>query len=91
MSGLVIATPKSSREVNFIQSRFSSFDPAFKNPTARLLFRKISKALNNKISQLAAFKLKVQQLTAALKKARPKKRRKVITDFNKEFIRLKRI
>ena len=51
----------------------------------------MGKTLNDKISQLVASKLKVQQLTAALKKARPKKRKKVKANFNEEFIRLKRI
>ena len=91
MSGIVITTPRSSREVYSVKSQLTSFNPAFKSPTCRLLFRKIGKALDDRISQLATAELKVQQLTAALERARPKKRRKVIADPNEEFVRLKRV
>lgn len=83
--------PRSSPEISQLQSRFTSFNLAFRNPTSRLLFRKMGKALDDRINQLAATELKVQKLTAALERAYPKKRRKVVADPNEKLVRLRHI
>ena len=64
-------------------------DSAFGKLTARLLFRKIGRALDETSSKLTAAENHNSQLTSALERACPKKRKKVEADPNQEFIRLK--
>lgn len=51
----------------------------------------MGRALDDGIDQLAAAEVKTQQLTAALERAQPKKRKMVVADPNEELVRLKRI
>ena len=64
-------------------------DSAFGKPTARLLFRKIGRALDETSSKLTAAENHNSQLMLTLKRACPKKRTKMETNPNQEFIRLK--
>ena len=91
MAGLSVFTPSPSRKVHLIELRFTSFDPLFKSPTSRLLFRKLGKALDDRISSITAAELKVQQLIAALERAHLEKRRKVVPDLNEVFVAFKRV
>lgn len=84
-----VRTPKSSKDVDRIREILANIDPAFGNPTTRLLFRKVGKALDNSNVQLTAAENHNNQLTAALEKAGSKKRKKVEPDPNQEFVRLK--
>ncbi|RYP65656.1 hypothetical protein DL771_008208 [Monosporascus sp. 5C6A] len=88
MAALGIKTPKSSRDLARIEKSLVGINPTFGNPTARLLFRKLSKALDEKTSKLSAVEVHNSQLTAALKKAKPKKRRKVQPEPNEEFVKM---
>ncbi|RYP70924.1 hypothetical protein DL771_005174 [Monosporascus sp. 5C6A] len=84
-------TPKSSRDLKDLETALIKVDPAFGKPTARLLFRKMRKALDVSSSELTALEHHNSQLTPALEKARPKKLRKVEADPNQEFVRLKNV
>ncbi|RYP56943.1 hypothetical protein DL771_011516 [Monosporascus sp. 5C6A] len=84
-------TPKSSKDLKNLETALIKVDPAFGKPTARLLFRKMRKALDVSNSELTALENHNSQLTSALEKARPKKLRKVEADPNQEFVRLKNV
>ncbi|RYP03578.1 hypothetical protein DL765_010455 [Monosporascus sp. GIB2] len=84
-------TPKSSRDIRILKKALIKVDPAFGKATARLLFRKVGKALDASNSELTALENHNSQLTSALEKARPRKLRKVETDPNQEFVRLKNV
>ena len=84
-----VRTPKSSKDVNKLQEILTSIDPSFRNPTARLLFKKMGKALDESNIKLTATENHNNQLTAALERTGSKKRRKVEPDPNQEFVQLK--
>ena len=84
-----VNTPKSSKDVDKLREILTRIDPAFKNPTTRLLFRKVGKALDDSNNKLTAAENHNNQLTSALEKATSKKRRKVEPDPNHEFVKLK--
>ncbi|RYP03077.1 hypothetical protein DL765_010610 [Monosporascus sp. GIB2] len=84
-------TPKSSRDLKVFEKALIKADPAFGKATARLLFRKVGKALDLCNSELTALENHNSQLASALEKARPKKLRKVEADPNQEFVRLKNV
>lgn len=89
MAGLSLKTPKSSMEVNDFQRQLVKIDPIFGNATARLLFRKLGKSLNEATFQYTTSEQQNEQLLAALEKAKPKKKKKVVPDPNSKFVRLK--
>ena len=84
-----VNTPKSSKDVDKLREILTRIDPAFKNPTTRLLFRKVGKALDDSNNKLTAAENHNNQLTSALEKATSKKRRKVEPDPNHVFVKLK--
>ncbi|RYP29618.1 hypothetical protein DL768_011211 [Monosporascus sp. mg162] len=87
-AALGVKTPKSSRDLARLEKSLVEVDPSYGNPTIRLLFRKFAKALNEKTNRLSAAEVHNSQLTAALKKAKPKKRRKVQPEPNENFVRM---
>ncbi|RYO93061.1 hypothetical protein DL762_001324 [Monosporascus cannonballus] len=88
MAALGIKTPKSSRELTRLEKSLVGVDPTYGNPTVRLLFRKFAKALDDKTAKLSAAEVHNSQLTAALEKAKPKKRGKVQSEPNKDFVKM---
>ncbi|KPA39283.1 transposase [Fusarium langsethiae] len=88
MSAVDVQTPKSSRDLVKLQRSLMAVDPAFGQSAARLLFRKVGKALDDNIVKLTAAEVQTDHLTNALEKARPQKRRRVIPDPNKDFVEL---
>lgn len=84
-----VNTPKSSKDIDKLREILTRIDPAFKNPTTRLLFRKVGKALDDSNNKLTAAENHNNQLTSALEKVTSKKRRKVEPDPNFEFVKLK--
>ncbi|RYO76737.1 hypothetical protein DL764_010281 [Monosporascus ibericus] len=84
-------TPKSSKDLKILEKALIKVDPAFGKATGRLLFRKVGKALDISNSELTALENHNNQLTSALEKAHPKKLKKVETDPNQEFVRLKNV
>ena len=59
--------------------------------TARVLFRKISKAVNQQDYLIIEHKHKIQQLEARVQQLEPRKRRKVRTSPNSKFVEIKDI
>ncbi|KAK2931908.1 hypothetical protein FoTM2_009426 [Fusarium oxysporum f. sp. vasinfectum] len=88
MSAVDVQTPKSSRDLVKLKRSLMAVDPAFGQSAARLLFRKVGKALDDNIVKLTAAEVQTDHLTNALEKARPQKRRRVIPDPNKDFVEL---
>ncbi|RYP57397.1 hypothetical protein DL771_011482 [Monosporascus sp. 5C6A] len=88
MAALGVKTPKSSRDLARIEKSLVEVDPTFGNPTARLLFRKLGKALDEKALKLSAAEVHNSQLTAALEKAKHKKRKKVQPEPNEDFVKM---
>ena len=56
-----------------------------------MLFRKLNKALNDRINQLTAAEFKAEQLIAALERVHLKKRKKVLPNPNKAFVQLQNV
>lgn len=81
-------TPKSSRDIVDLQRAFAKMDPTFGKPTARLMFRKLGKALDISTVKLTAVELENCQLTEAIKKSKEKKK-KVVPAPNEEFVQLR--
>ncbi|RYP34503.1 hypothetical protein DL766_002945 [Monosporascus sp. MC13-8B] len=88
MAALGVKTPKSSRELARLEKSLVGVDPTYGNPTVRLLFRKFAKALDDKTAKLSAAEVHNSQLTAALEKAKPKKRGKVQSEPNEDFVKM---
>ncbi|RYO82434.1 hypothetical protein DL762_006636 [Monosporascus cannonballus] len=63
-------------------------DPAYGNPTVRLLFRKFAKALDDKTAKLFATEVFNRQITAALKKAKLKKYGMMQPEPNEGFVKM---
>ena len=82
-------TPKSSRDIVDLQRAFAKMDPTFGKPTARLMFRKLGKALDISTVKLTAVELENCQLTEGIKKSKEKKKKKVVPAPNEEFVRLR--
>ncbi|RYP58830.1 hypothetical protein DL771_011106 [Monosporascus sp. 5C6A] len=77
-----------NRDVKVVEKALVEIDPVFGRPTARLLFRKIGKALDEKNNKLSATEVQNSQLTAAIDKAKPKKRKTVQPEPNEDFVRM---
>lgn len=89
IASITVNTPKSSKDVNKLREILTKVEPTFGNPTTRLLFRKVGKALDDSNNKLTAVENHNNQLISALEKAGSKKRRKVEPDPNHEFVKLK--
>lgn len=79
-------TSNSSREIRLLAKDFSGVNPALSKATGRLLFQKLSKALDTITAQVAAAEALADYLQASLDRAKPKKRRKVLPDPHKAFV-----
>ncbi|RYP71326.1 hypothetical protein DL771_004903 [Monosporascus sp. 5C6A] len=77
-----------NRNLVQIEKSLVGINPTFGNLTARLLFRKLGKALDEKSLKLSAAEVHNSQLAAALEKAKPKKRRKVQPEPNEAFVKM---
>jgi DDE superfamily endonuclease/helix-turn-helix, Psq domain/Tc5 transposase DNA-binding domain len=83
------STPRKSRELRDQIQIFTKLDT---DPsTNKLLFRKITKAFDEKDSLLAATERRVDQLERQLEAARPKKRKSVRTSPNSKFVSIEAI
>ncbi len=81
---VVITTPKRSAEIGPLLQRLTP--GAWKNRTARLLFQKLGKSIDNKNVDLASQEAQLQALKVYITEAKVKKRRKVErVDPNKKF------
>ena len=60
-------------------------------PTAKVLFRSVSKAVDQRDFVIAQHKRKIQRLKAKIQQLEPRKRRKVKTSPNSKFVRIKAI
>jgi hypothetical protein len=83
------STPRKSRELRDQIQIFTKLDADFS--TNRLIFRKITKAFDEKDSLLAASKRQVDQLEKQLEAVRPKKRKSVRTSPNSKFVDIEAI
>lgn len=84
-------TPKSSKDVIALQRKLLQGLPTPVRNGTRLYLQKLGKALDESLFAITAEQQRVSQLTAALKKAKPTKRKKVIPAPNADFVRLKDI
>lgn len=80
-----LTTPRSSRQVREIETALADGDSGFNNPTARQLFRKVRKGLDDLNVQVATLEQENARLKENLKELRPKKRKKVIPNPNGDF------
>ena len=78
------STPRKSRELRDQIQIFTKLDA--EPSTNKLLFRKITKAFDEKDSLLATAERRVDQLERQLEAVRPKKRKKVRTSPNSKFV-----
>ncbi len=77
--------PKKSAKIGPLLQRLAP--KVWKNRTARLLFQKLGKSIDNKNVNLANQEAQLQALKVHVNEAKVKKRRKVDrTDFNKKFV-----
>ena len=61
-------------------------EPAYGLATFRLLVRKLNKALNEATGQISSLTHKRDQLTAAIERQKPQKRRKVRATAQEQFV-----
>ncbi|KAH8655516.1 hypothetical protein BX600DRAFT_440035 [Xylariales sp. PMI_506] len=87
-SELVIVTPESSQDLFILERRLRKADPRFATSTARILFRKIGKALDNKVLQNSSMAAENDILKLQNKKRLNSKRKKVIPAPNEDFARI---
>ena len=79
-----MVTPKRSVEIGPLLRRLAP--KVWKNPTARLLFQKLGKSIDNKNVDLASQEAQLQALKVHVNEAKVKKRRKVErAEPNKKF------
>ena len=83
------STPRKSRELRDQIQIFTKLDA--EPSTNKLLFRKITKAFDEKDSLLATAERRVDQLERQLEAVRPKKRKKVRTSPNSKFVNIEAI
>ena len=83
------STPRKSRELRDQIQIFTKLDTD--SSTNKLLFRKITKAFDEKDSLLAATEQRVNQLEKQLEAAQPKKRKRVRTSPNSKFVNIEAI
>jgi hypothetical protein len=80
--------PKSSRDILKLAQQARDVDPIFGNPVARQFFRKIGKGPDQHIIQNATAETRSDSLQKALDIMKPKKRKRVVSASNKEFVRM---
>jgi hypothetical protein len=85
---LLIKTPKSSQNLLKLKQQLYGVNKLFATSTIRLLFRKISKALNIRNAKLAESRSQCATLTESLKRARPKKRKTIEIKVQNGFVQL---
>jgi DDE superfamily endonuclease/Tc5 transposase DNA-binding domain len=83
------STPRKSRDLRDQIQIFTKLDTDLS--TNKLLFRKITKAFDEKDSLLATAERRVDQLEKQLEAARPKKRMRVRTSPNSKFVNIEAI
>jgi 4-hydroxybenzoate polyprenyltransferase len=84
---------KTPRKVEDIRQQVYSISQLGKAdlPTTRVLFRKISKAVDHRDFVIAQHELRIKQLETRIQQLEPRKRRKVKTSPNSKFIDIKAI
>jgi len=90
MSLVAFTTPQKSKDIRDHARQITGFeiaDPA----TAKVLFRKVAKGLNDKDFVIAQHKRRIKQLEARVLQLEPRKRRKVVTSPNSRFADIKAI
>ena len=88
MTGLDIATPRSSRHINVIARELRSMDPAYRSPTFKTFQKKLGKALDEATVQISELREQRDQYAVALERQRSQKRRKVKETAQQGFIRV---
>ena len=90
MSLAAFTAPQKSKDIRDHARQITGFeiaDPA----TAKVLFRKVAKGLNDKDFVIAQHKRRIKQLEARVLQLEPRKRRKVVTSPNSRFADIKAI
>ena len=83
-------TPSKAKDIRqqvYSISQLGKADP----PTARVLFRKISKVVDQRDFVIAQHELRIKQLEARVQQLEPRKRRKVKTSPNFKFVGIEAI
>ena len=81
-------TPASSRDLIRLRGQLAIDDPSFNQPTHRLLFQKLGKALDSQSFTITAKDQELDRAYKAFVKAKPQKRRRVILAPNEDFVRM---
>ena len=89
-SAFKVPTPKKLEDVREQVYSISRLGKAA-TPTARVLFRKVSKAVDQRDFVIAQHERRIQQLEARVQQLEPRKRRKVRTSPNSKFVRIEAI
>jgi len=89
-SAFKVSTPKKLEDVREQVHMISQLGKA-SIPTARLLFRKVSKAVDQRDFVIAQHERRIQQLEARVQQLEPRKRRKVRTSPNSKFVGIEAI
>jgi hypothetical protein len=87
-SPTLVKTPKTSRDFIIAIKELRGIDPTFNNPTIRLLSRKFGKAFDEKIAETSAAKAREVALQHALERAKPRKRKRMLSAPNEDFVRM---
>jgi 4-hydroxybenzoate polyprenyltransferase len=89
-SFIVFKTPQKSEDIRDQARQITGLGTA--DPTtARVLFRKVAKSLDNKDYVIAQHELRIKQLEARVLQLEPRKRRKVVTSPNSKFVDIEAI
>jgi len=83
-------TPEKSQDIRDQARQFLAL-PDSGPSTCRVLFRKITKSLDNKDFTITSHQLRIQQLEARVEQLAPRKRRKVQTSPNSRFATIRAI
>jgi DDE superfamily endonuclease/Psq-like protein/Tc5 transposase-like DNA-binding protein len=89
-SAFQVSTPKKLEDIRDQVHQVSQLGKALA-PTARVLFRKVSKAVAQRDFQIAQQERKIQQLEARVLQLQPRKRMKVQTSPNSRFASIRAI
>jgi len=88
-SQVLWSTPRKSKELRDQIQIFTKLDTD--QSTSKLLFRKITKAFDEKASLLVTAERRAEQLESQLEATRPKKKKKVRTSPNSKFVNVQAI
>jgi hypothetical protein len=89
-SAFEVLTPKKLEDIREQVHMISQLGKATM-PTARVLFRKVSKAVDQRDFVIAQHERRIQQLEARVQQLEPRKRRKVKTSLNSKFVGIEAI